>query len=102
MDLAPGIQPAGSAAGHIRAITQSDTSETELHSDGHAIRAVRVLRLNSVMEALPRVEAKAVRLQRRATPGQRVSWETVDRAKPLRAKKSRLGGRGRRMLTSAI
>jgi NADPH:quinone reductase-like Zn-dependent oxidoreductase/acyl carrier protein len=83
IDLAPGVSPA-LAARHIRAIIQSGTTETELHSDGRAIRAVRVQRLNSVVATLPRAKAEAVRLQRRATPGQRVSWEPTGRPQPLR------------------
>ena len=84
IDVAPNTPPA-LAARHVRAIIHSGTAETELHSDGRAIRAVRVMRLGAVLETLPHAKAQAVRLARRAVPGQRVSWERMDRAKPKRA-----------------
>lgn len=72
------------AARHVHTIIQSGTRETELHSDGRAIRAVRVLPLGSVARSAPEMPDQAVRLQRRAMSSQKVSWDRTARVKPKR------------------
>ena len=83
LDIAPGTPPE-LAARHIHAIVQSGTNETELHSDGRAIRAVRVMPINSIARSTPVATDDAVRLQRRAMSSQRVAWEHAGRVKPKR------------------
>ncbi len=83
LDIAPGT-PAELAARHIHSIIQSGTNETELHSDGQAIRAVRVMPVNSLIRGARETTDDAVRLQRRAMSSQRVSWEHAGRVKPKR------------------
>jgi len=83
LDIAPGT-PLELAARHIRAIVSSGTNETELHSDGQAIRAVRVMPVNSLVRGAPETTDHAIRLERRAMSSQRVSWERTSRVKPRR------------------
>jgi phthiocerol/phenolphthiocerol synthesis type-I polyketide synthase C len=83
LDIAPDTAPE-LAAHHIHAIIRSGTNETELHSDGRALRAVRVMPVNSVTSGAQETTDHAVRLQRRAMSSQRVSWEHAGRVKPKR------------------
>ncbi len=83
LDIAPGTPPE-LAARHVHAIIQSGTNETELHSDGRAIRAVRVMPVNSIARSTRVTMDDAVRLQRRAMSSQRVAWEHAGRVKPKR------------------
>jgi len=83
LDIAPGTPPK-LAARHIHSIIQSGTDETELHSDGQAIHAVRVMPVSSVTRGAREVPDQAVRLERRAMSNQRVAWERTSRVKPKR------------------
>ena len=83
LDIAPGTPPQ-LAAQHIHSIVLSGTNETELHSDGQAIRAVRVMPVNSIARGPQEAADQAVRLQRRAMSSQRVAWEHAGRVKPKR------------------
>jgi NADPH:quinone reductase-like Zn-dependent oxidoreductase/acyl carrier protein len=83
LDIAPGTPPE-LAARHVRSIVLSGTNETELHSDGRAIRAVRVMPVNSLVRTGLEATDQAVRLERRAMSSQRVSWERTSRIKPRR------------------
>jgi acyl transferase domain-containing protein/NADPH:quinone reductase-like Zn-dependent oxidoreductase/acyl carrier protein len=83
LDIAPGTPPE-LAARHIHSIVQSGTNETELHSDGRAIRAVRVMPVNSIVRDERGATDHAVRLQRRAMSSQRVAWERTARVRPKR------------------
>lgn len=83
LDIAPGTS-FDLAARHIHSIIQSGTNETELHSDGRAIRAVRVMPVNSLPASVQETTRHAVRLQRRAMSSQRVAWERTTRTKPQR------------------
>jgi len=81
IDIAEGTSPA-SAAKIVRSIIRSGTAETELHTDGTKVQAVRVKGLKSVVEHLTRAEPAAARLQRRSGTGQRLFWESVHRVRP--------------------
>ncbi|MCW5733931.1 MAG: SDR family NAD(P)-dependent oxidoreductase [Enhydrobacter sp.] len=83
LDISPDAAP-DLAARHIRAIVRSGTNETELHSDGQTIRAVRIMPLNSFARSGQEATEDAVRLQRRAMSSQRVAWEHTSRVKPQR------------------
>lgn len=74
--------PLAQAARVIRKIIQSGTGETELHTDGIAVRAVRVTGLKPVIEHMSRVEPAAARLQRRRGGSQRLFWESTSRVRP--------------------
>jgi acyl transferase domain-containing protein/NADPH:quinone reductase-like Zn-dependent oxidoreductase/acyl carrier protein len=83
LDIAPGTS-FELAGRHIHSIIQSGTDETELHSDGRAVRAVRVMPVNSITRDAREATDDAVRLQRRTMSSQRVAWERVSRVKPKR------------------
>lgn len=81
IDIAEGTSSTG-AAKMIHSIIGSGTAETELHTDGAKVQAIRVKGLKSVVEHLARAEPAAARLQRRSGTGQRLFWESVHRGRP--------------------
>jgi len=81
IDLAPAISP-NVAAERIRDVILSGTDETELHIDGHAIRAVRVQSLGPLAEKAQTPAAPAARLQRRSSGGHRLYWQAAERKRP--------------------
>jgi phthiocerol/phenolphthiocerol synthesis type-I polyketide synthase C len=82
IDLAPDL-PVDVAAKEIQRIMASGTNETELQIDKRAIRAVRVANLKQALEskAAPPRQTAAV-LRRRASSGQRLSWQPMERKRP--------------------
>jgi len=81
IDVAQGAS-AADVAKTIRKIIGSGTAETEFHTDGRRIEAVRVQGLKSVVERLSRSEPAAARLQRRGGGGERLFWESSTRLRP--------------------
>jgi phthiocerol/phenolphthiocerol synthesis type-I polyketide synthase C len=71
------------AAEQIRTVILSGTDETEIHLDGIAIRAVRVVPLKNTLERVAAPPAAAAKLVRRTAPGgQRLSWQPIERTSP--------------------
>ncbi|MCW5701009.1 MAG: SDR family NAD(P)-dependent oxidoreductase [Bradyrhizobium sp.] len=81
INVAVGTSPA-SAARLIENVIRSGTSETELHTDGAKIEAIRIKGLKSVVEHIARPEPAAGRLQRRSGAGQWLLWESMSRVRP--------------------
>ena len=81
IDIADGTSPA-SAATIVHSIIRSGTVETELHTDGAKVQAVRIKGLKSVVDHIARAEPAAARLQRRSGTGQRLFWESTHRVRP--------------------
>lgn len=66
----------------VRRIATSGTAETELHTDGQSVHAVRVTGLRTALRAIPSSRRVAARLERRSGGGERVAWQPVERNAP--------------------
>ncbi len=70
------------AAKQILRIVTSGTNETELQVDKRSTRAVRVTNLRQALDVRGTTQQLAAVLQRRASAGQRLSWQPMERRRP--------------------
>jgi hypothetical protein len=81
IDISPSLAM-DAAAAKIDRIIASGTSETEIHVDAGAVRAVRVQSLTRSVEQASAQPAPAARLYRRIRDVNRLAWQPSERKRP--------------------